>query len=116
MNSTAGKCLTCYDSGELVTELGPVACPDCAGEPGAVSAWGQIERRLRDIEQRYAGKHDLGPEVHWLVFELRRSRNALLRILARCQDDPDDDGLAAEIRYWANDATRMYGTEEPHPK
>src|SRR5258707_14766554 len=67
MNSTAGKCLTCYDSGELVTELGPVACPDCAGEPGAVSAWGQMERRLRDIEQRYADKHDVGPEVHWLV-------------------------------------------------
>jgi hypothetical protein len=111
MSAAEGKCLTCYDSGELVTELGPVVCPDCAGEPGAVSPWGQTERRLRDIEQRYAEKPDVGTEVQWLVFELRRSRAALLRILARCQDAPDEDGLAAEIRFWANDATRMYGRD-----
>jgi len=40
MNVAEGKCLTCYDSGELVTEFGPAACPDCAGEPGAVGAKG----------------------------------------------------------------------------
>src|SRR5437899_1300248 len=74
MSALAGKCLTCYDSGELVTEFGPVVCPDCAGDPGAVSAWEQTERRLRDIEQRYAEKPDIGAEVQWLVFELRGAR------------------------------------------
>ena len=108
MAAVKEKCLTCYDSGEIVTELGPVDCPDCAGDPGAVSPWGQTERRLRDIEQRYAGKPDLGDDVRWLVFELRKARSALLQILARCQDAPDGDGLAAEVRHWVNEATRMY--------
>src|SRR6267154_11081 len=105
MNVAEGKCLTCYDSGELVTEFGPAACPDCAGEPGAVGAWEQTERRIRDIEQRYTDKPDVGADVRWLAFELRRSRSALLRILARCQDHPDEDALAAEVRYLVNDAT-----------
>jgi hypothetical protein len=72
-----------------------------------VSPWGQTERRLRDIEQRYAGAPDVGADVAWLVHELRQSRSALLRIMARCQDAPEES-LAQEIGNWVNDVTRMY--------
>jgi hypothetical protein len=108
MNERAGQCLTCYDSGELVTELGPVACPDCAGEPGAVGDWQQTERRLRDIEQRHLGAPEVDADLAWTLFELRRARSALLRILTRCQDAPEGDAFAAEIRFYVHDATGIY--------
>jgi hypothetical protein len=109
MNEDESKCLTCYDSGEVVNELGPVACPDCAGAPGAVGDWQQTERRLRDIEQRYLGAPEVDADLGWTLFELRRARSALLRILTRCQDAGADDDFAAEIRFYVHDATGIYG-------
>jgi hypothetical protein len=108
MNEDENKCLTCYDSGEIVTELGPVSCPDCGGSPGAVGDWQQTERRLRDIEQRYTGAPHVDTDLAWTMFELRRARSALMRILTRCQDAPIDDPLAAEIRFYVHDATGIY--------
>ena len=88
--------------GEVVSELGPAACPDCGGAPGAVGDWQQTERRLRDIEQRYLGAPDVDADLGWLLFELRRTRSALLRILTRCQDADDDDAMASEIRFYVS--------------
>jgi len=109
---TEKKCLTCHDSGELVTEFGPTACPDCAGEPGAVGSWEQAERRIRDIEQRYNDDVDTGADVRWLAFELRRSRGALLRILTLCQDAQAEDALAAQVRHLVNDAMNLYRVDD----
>src|SRR5580765_6526936 len=105
--SDDNKCFTCYDSGEVVTELGPEVCPDCAGAPGAVGDWQQTERRLRDIEQRHVGVPNVDADLRWLLFEVRRSRLALLRILTRCQDAGGDE-LAREIRFYVQQATGMY--------
>lgn len=108
MTSDQSKCSTCYGSGEVVSEFGPEACPDCAGAPGEVGDWQQTERRLRDIEQRHAGAPAVDADLKWMMFELRRSRQALLRILSRCQDAGADDELAAEIRFYVQEATGMY--------
>jgi hypothetical protein len=102
------QCLTCHGSGEVVNEFGPEACPDCAGAPGEVGAWQQTERRIRDIEQRHAGAPEIDADLRWLLFELRRSRQALLRILTRCQDAGSGDELAKEIKFYVQEATEMY--------
>jgi hypothetical protein len=44
---------------------------------------------------------------------VRRSRDALLQIFARCQDAPDDDSLAADVRYVANGSLGLYPIEKP---
>ena len=44
----------------------------------------------------------------WLVHELRRSREALVQILARCQDADEGDATAREIKYQANEALGLY--------
>jgi hypothetical protein len=49
--------------------------------------------------------------VRWLAMELRRSRDALLQILARCQDAPETDTMAAEIRYLANGCLTLYAAK-----
>jgi hypothetical protein len=46
--------------------------------------------------------------VLWLVHELRRGREALVRILARCQDADDTDSVARDVKYQANDALGLY--------
>jgi plastocyanin len=69
--SNESSCLTCYGSGEIVTELGPEACPDCAGAPGEVGDWQQTERRLRDIEQRRAGAPAVDADLRWLRLRSR---------------------------------------------
>jgi hypothetical protein len=106
--SDQSQCLTCHGSGEVVNEFGPEACPDCAGAPGDVGAWQQTERRIRDIEQRYAGAPEFATDLKWLLFELRRSRHALLQILTRCQDAGSGDELAKEIKFYVQEATEMY--------
>jgi hypothetical protein len=70
--------------------------------------WQQVETRLRDIEQRYLGTPDVDADLAWMLFELRRARAALLRILTRCQDVADDDALAAEIRFYVLESTDIY--------
>jgi len=44
----------------------------------------------------------------WLVHELRQSRGALLRILARCQDADDSDATARDLKFLANEALGLY--------
>jgi hypothetical protein len=46
--------------------------------------------------------------MNWLVFELRRSREALQRILARCQDEDETQPLAGEIKFLSNQILELY--------
>jgi hypothetical protein len=107
--SNADGCLTCYGAGEVVTDGGPSPCPDCFGEGKTLSQSTQVEWRLREIERayRHSGR-ETEADVLWLAHELRRCREALLRILSRCQDADDSDATAREIKYQANDALGMY--------
>jgi hypothetical protein len=109
MTKAAEQCLTCYGAGETVTETGPETCPDCFGAGKQLSQSTKMEWRLREIERayRHSGR-ETEADVLWLVHELRRSREALDRILARCQDSEDADVTARDVRYQANEALGLY--------
>jgi hypothetical protein len=102
-------CLTCYGKGETVTESGPQACPDCFGETDALSPSTKLEWRLREIERihRHSAR-ETESDILWLAHELRRSREALLRIFARCQDADDADAIARDVKYQANEALGLF--------
>jgi hypothetical protein len=71
-----------------------------------------MEWRLRELEQTYRRSgRETETDVLWLVHELRRSREALVRIFARCQDADDSDATAREIRFQANEALGLYEPE-----
>ncbi|HVU02203.1 MAG TPA: hypothetical protein VHE30_10635 [Polyangiaceae bacterium] len=107
------QCLTCYGTGEIVTEGGASICPDCLGHQraprGTVMEW-----RLRDLERAHAS-HTTGcsGDVAWLVHELRRHREALVEILTLCQEQEGDEPRAvAEIRHLSNEALGLYRVEK----
>jgi hypothetical protein len=110
MSETApGYCTSCYGTGEIVNEQGAVACPHCFGDGGASNAGAKVEWRLREIERLHrASGLESEADVLWLVHELRRSREALLRIVARCQDAHETDALALDIKYQANEVLGLY--------
>jgi hypothetical protein len=102
-------CATCYGQGEIVTEQGPLTCRDCMGHGKLAGRVELFEWRVREIEQAHRGStHGCDDDVGWLVAEVRRSREALLQILARCQDAPAGDALAAEISHLANGCLGLY--------
>jgi hypothetical protein len=107
---TEPRCLTCLGAGEIASDLGPEVCPDCQGDSRAPGRRELVEWRLRDIERVHAGPdHPCESDVRWLVFEVRRGREALLRILSRCQDEPQHP-LAQELMYAINQALGLYET------
>jgi len=110
MNQTqSAACATCLGEGEIGTEHGPASCPDCFGEGRHVALAERAEWRMRDIERAHRGDtHGCARDMNWLVFELRRSREALQRILARCQDEDDANALAAEVKFVANQVLELY--------
>jgi hypothetical protein len=109
MERPAEACVTCYGTGETVAGGAPEVCPDCFGEGKALSRGTKLEWRLRAIENAYrAAPRDTAADVLWLVSELRLSRDALVRILARCQDAEDSDALAHELASQANAALGVY--------
>jgi hypothetical protein len=109
VSKSTEPCLTCYGAGEVVTEQGPQVCPDCFGEGRSLSQSAKLEWRLREIERAYSrsGRETEG-DVLWLVHELRRCREALVQILARCQDADEADLLAKDVKYKANEALGLY--------
>jgi len=112
--TSTDKCATCLGEGEIGTENGPVSCPDCFGEGRRLALAERVEWRMRDIERSHrTDSHGCARDMNWLVFELRRSRDALQRILARCQDEDSEDGsnpLAREMKFVANEVLELYET------
>jgi hypothetical protein len=109
MNDSNLTCTSCYGTGEVVTEQGGVVCPDCFGAGRIASGGAGVEWRLRALESRYTDSNsDVVADVQWLMHELRRGREALVRILTRCQDASDDDVLARDVRFEANEALGLY--------
>ncbi len=106
------QCLTCHGAGEIGSDLGPEVCPDCQGDLRPPGRRELVEWRLRDIERVHVGEgHPCEADVRWLIYEVRRSRSALLHILSRCQD-ADDEPLASEIKYAVNQALELYETTD----
>ncbi|HLK92541.1 MAG TPA: hypothetical protein VKZ18_21785 [Polyangia bacterium] len=108
----AETCATCYGQGEVVTDQGPLTCRDCMGHGKLAGRIELFEWRLREIERGHRGSgHDCEEDVNWLTAEVRRSRDALLQIFARCQDAAESDALAAEVRHLANGSLGLYPVE-----
>jgi hypothetical protein len=109
MSDSSSDCQTCYGSGEIVTEHGPVSCPDCYGDGRSAHMGNKMEWRLRDIERTYqGGRHESLADIMWLVHELRQAREALVLILTRCQDAEEDDEVARYVRSRAIAALGLY--------
>jgi hypothetical protein len=103
------SCLTCYGTGEVASENGPETCPDCFGAAAKLSQHTRNEWRLSALEQAYRSTgREASADVMWLVHEVRRSQDALVRILARCQDAPEADAVAQYVRFEANQALGFY--------
>jgi hypothetical protein len=112
---TAG-CLTCYGTGEVVTEIGAAACPDCYGNGKPMGRGTTLEWRLRDIERAHRGSgRESEADVLWLVHELRKSREALVRVVARCEDEGASD-LSLDVKHLANDVLGLYDPEPDAPR
>jgi hypothetical protein len=113
--ATRPSCSTCYGTGEIVTDQGSFVCPDCLGQGIPPGRGGAMEWRLRDIERSHsAGTHGCEADVRWLIVEVRRSREALVRILTRCQDAGETE-LLREIKFVANEVLGLYPTKNPPP-
>lgn len=110
--SPRSECATCYGTGELVAEQGPNTCPHCFGDGKTGGSGTKFEWRLREIERQHRGVGgETEANVQWLLHELRRRQEALVRIVALCQDAPDEP-LLRDVKYQANDALNLY---EPRP-
>jgi hypothetical protein len=113
MNDGNLECASCYGTGEVVTEQGGVACPDCFGAGRTGGGGAGIEWKLRALESRYGELgSDVAADVQWLMHEVRRGREALVRILTRCQDANEDDQLARDVRFEVNEALGLYDQSE----
>jgi hypothetical protein len=112
MSEQTDLCITCYGTGEVVTEQGGVACPDCYGEGRIGARDTNIEWRLRALERRYTvGENETAQDVQWLLHELRGCREALVRILTLCHDADPGEGPLHEVKYAANQALGIYDPE-----
>jgi hypothetical protein len=112
--NSSGDCITCYGKGEVVDDFGPSRCPDCGGGGKQLDGNTQTEWRLRDIEGAHIGTaHGCEADVRWLAFELRRAREALLRIATRSQDADESDELARDVRLAAIEALSLYRQVPP---
>ena len=107
-------CLTCYGGGETASERGIADCPDCGGTGALPPHDVLVEWRMRAIENScLPGDSEVARNTAWLAFELRRSRHALVQILALSQESAESDAIAQRIRHLANDALGVYEPQDP---
>ena len=108
-SSTVGQsCGNCYGEGQVATDAGPVACPDCGGAGVLPTNNVLVEWRAGEIERLHgAGPDQIAQDVRWLLFELRRGRAALTKVLALA-DELGDDAPVRQLRFIANEALGLY--------
>ena len=114
-SGAAPRCETCYGTGEVGGQHGVTTCTDCGGLGSLPSPMVLVERRLRDLESLYVERGgQVGADIQWLVDEVRRSRHALVQILAAGADDEgeDENSIAFKTRFIANDVLNFYVLEE----
>ena len=90
---------------------GPSTCPDCDGSGRPPRRHLLTERRVREIETRFRGDtSQTGVDVAWLAFELRRAREALMKMLTMSGEAPRET-LAQDVWHIANDVLGVYEPE-----
>ena len=105
----ANSCLTCYGQGEVSSDYGSTACPDCGGAGTLPPQNVLADWRISAIEKHYqSDPSQAAQDIAWLAFELRRTRHSLMQILALAQDAAQDSPVAHRIQFLANDALGMY--------
>jgi hypothetical protein len=119
-SSVGQSCGNCYGEGQVPTDAGPVACPDCGGAGVLPTNNVLVEWRAAAIERAYGSgrghneqdahdAHDaqIAQDVRWLAFELRRARLALTKMLALAEE-LGDDPAGQQMRFIANQALGLY--------
>ena len=107
-SSVGQSCGNCYGEGQVPTDAGPVACPDCGGAGVLPTNNVLVEWRAGAVERAHgAGQDQIAQDVRWLVFELRRSRLALTKMLALAEE-MGEDPAAQQLRFIANQALGLY--------
>jgi hypothetical protein len=116
MSDGVGKqCETCYGEGRIPTDAGPITCPDCGGAGTLATEQTLVEWRLRALERSHDDRPDeTSADIRWLIFELRRAREALTDLVSLA-DDVDDVGLRTRVRFIANRALELYATTTANP-
>jgi hypothetical protein len=116
MSAGAGqKCETCYGEGRIPTDAGLTVCPDCGGAGILATPATLVEWRMRALEEANGGRTDeTAQALRWLVFELRRARDALTELVALA-DDLDDSPERTRIRFVANGALNLYKASDAPP-
>ncbi|HET7543238.1 MAG TPA: hypothetical protein VFK05_25365 [Polyangiaceae bacterium] len=105
-------CLTCYGQGEVSSDYGAAACPDCGGAGTLPPQNVLVDWRISAIEKHYQGDaSQAAQDIAWLAFELRRTRHAFMQVLALAQDAAQDSAAAHRIQFLANDALGVYRPE-----
>jgi hypothetical protein len=112
-SSVVGQsCGNCYGEGQVPTDDGPVPCPECGGAGVLPTKGVLVEWRAGEIERRHGNGDDQNAQdVRWLVFELRRARSALTKLLALAEemgDEAPDDASRGQMRFIANEALGLY--------
>ena len=108
----ANACLTCYGQGEVSGLYGATACPDCGGAGVLPPQNVLADWRISAIEKHYHGDaSQAAQDIGWLAFELRRTRHALMQVLALAQDAAADSAVAHRMQFLANDALCVYRPE-----
>lgn len=101
-------CKTCFGTGEIGTEVGAGACPDCGGSGELPDTSVLVEWRARDIEAHHMKSPVAdSPDVLWLIAELRRTRTALSEVLS-LTSELEESELSIAIRGIANRALETY--------
>ena len=108
-SSTVGQqCGNCYGEGQVSTDAGPVTCPDCGGAGVLPSSDVLVEWRAVEIERLHGtGPEQIAQDVRWLIFELRRARSALTKVLALATELGDEPPVQ-QLRFIANEAIGLY--------
>ena len=107
-SSIGQSCGNCYGEGQVPTDAGPVACPDCGGAGVLPTNNVLVEWRAGAVERAHgAGQDQIAQDIRWLVFELHRSRLALTKMLALAEE-MGEDPAAQQLRFIANQALGLY--------
>ena len=111
-SNKTNACLTCYGEGEVSSDYGSTACPDCGGAGVLPPENVLADWRISAIEKHYHGdSSQAAQDIAWLAFELRRTRHAFMQVLALAQDAAEDSAVAHRIQHLANEALRVYRPE-----
>lgn len=84
-------------------------CPDCGGSGVLPGRDVLVEWRIAEIERVHAGSsEEVAPHVRWLAFELRRARQALVKVMTLTEELDADQAVVQRMRFIVNETLGLY--------